>query len=145
MFVPSRAAVIGALLAAVLAATAATAGAAGSKPIVTVTRHGGLCVTGSECRSMLRIDDTTISAEGFRPRRLSAAERTALLAAVGKLNLRYLKAHPFKGTCPIAYDGSEAIYRFRGFSRALPSCKYDLRRVGAVQIVERLLSSLRPA
>src|SRR3954454_1141638 len=132
------------LLAAALAAVAATAGTAASKPIVTVTRHGGLCITGSECRSTLRISDTTISGEGFRPRRLAPADRAALLAAIGKLSLRSLKAHPFEGTCPIAYDGSEAIYRFRGFPRAVASCRYDLTRVQAVRIVERLLGSLRP-
>ena len=55
---------------------------------MTVVRHGGLCITGSECRSTLRIDDTTISGEGYRPRRLAPAERTALLAAIGKLDLR---------------------------------------------------------
>jgi hypothetical protein len=135
---------VAALLVAALAATAAAAGDATSKPIVTVTRHGGLCVTGSECRSTLRIDDGTISGEGFRPRRLAPAERTVLLAAIGKLSLPSLKAHPFKGTCPVAYDGSEAIYRFRGFPRAVASCKYDLSRVEAVRLVERLLGTLKP-
>jgi hypothetical protein len=133
------------LAVALLAVAAATAQAAAPKPLVTVVRHGGLCVTGSECRSTLRIDDTTVSGAGFRPRRLSAAERSALLAAIAKLDLRYLKAHPFRGTCPVAYDGSEAIYRFRGFPGALPSCTYDLRRVEAVRLVETLLARLKPA
>jgi len=131
-------------LAVVLTAATSTAKAASPQPIVTITRHGGLCVTGSECRSTLRIGDTTISGEGYRPRRLTAAERAALLAAIAKLNLRYLKAHPFKGTCPIAYDGSEAIYRFRGFGRPVASCTYDLRGVEAVRLVERLLGTLKP-
>jgi hypothetical protein len=133
------------VVAAALAAGAATAGAAPSKPIVTVTRHGGLCVTGSECRSTFRIDDAGISGAGFRPRRLAPGERTALLAAIDKLDLGYLKAHPFRGTCPTAYDGSEAIYRFRSFPRAVPSCTYDVRRVQAVSLVEQLLARLKPA
>ena len=135
---------VAALLVAAFAAVPATAGAATSQPIVTVVRHGGLCISGSECRSTLRIDDATISGDGYRPRRLSPAERTALLAAIGKLDLRSLKAHPFRGTCPVAYDGSEAIYRFRGFPRAVASCKFDLTRVEAVRIVERLLGTLKP-
>jgi hypothetical protein len=133
------------LTATALAAAAGSAGGATSKPIVTVVRHGGLCITGSECRSTLRIDDTVISGVGYRPRRLAPSERTALLAAIARLSLRSLKAHPFKGTCPIAYDGSEAIYRFRGFPRAVASCTYDLSRVEAVDLVERLLGSLKPA
>jgi hypothetical protein len=101
-------------------------------------------VTGTECRSLLRIDDRTISGEGYTSRRLRPAERAALVSAIGKLDLAYLRAHPFKGTCPIAHDGQEAIYRFRGFPRALPGCAYDLRGVEAVRLVERLLGTLRP-
>ena len=113
-------------------------------PIASVTRHGGLCVTGRECRSTLRIDDTTISADGYTSRRLKASERVALLRAIGTLDAKYLRAHPFAGTCPTAYDGSESIYRFRGFPRPLASCTYDLRGVEAVRLAERLVGTLRP-
>jgi hypothetical protein len=118
------------------------AAASAATPIVTVTRHGGLCVTGRECRSTLRISDTTISGDGYVSRRLKANERLALLRAVKKLDLSYLRAHPFTGTCPVAYDGSESIYRFRGFARALPSCTFDLRGVEAVRLTETLLRRL---
>lgn len=114
-------------------------------PIVSVTRHGGLCVTGRECRSTLRIDDTTISGDGYVPRRLTASERVALLRAIGRLDSQYLQAHPFVGTCPTAYDGSESIYRFRGFPRPVASCTSDLRGVAAVRLAERLFATLRPA
>ena len=113
-------------------------------PIVSVTRHGGLCVTGKECRSTLRIDDRTISADGYIPRRLKPRERAALLRAIVRLDLRSLSAHPFTGTCPTAYDGTESIYQFRGFPRALASCTFDLRGVEAVSLTERLFGSLRP-
>jgi hypothetical protein len=134
------------LLAAPLGAAPASSRLARSgAPIVVVVRHGGLCVTGRECRSELRIDDATVSGEGYRSRPLAASERAALLRAIGKLDLRSIRAHPFTGTCPTAYDGSESIYRFRRFPRALPSCTYDLRRVEAVRLVEKLLASLLPA
>jgi hypothetical protein len=120
------------------------AAAASPSPIVSVTRHGGLCVTGSECRSTLRIGDTTISGDGYRSRRLKESERAALLRAIHTLDAQYLRAHPFAGTCPTAYDGSESIYRFRGFPRALASCTYDLRGVQAVQLTEQLFGTLRP-
>ncbi len=113
-------------------------------PIVVVTRHGGHCVTGTECRSTLRIDDASISGDGFVPRRLKASERHALLRAIGKLNAKVLRARPFTGTCPTAYDGTESIYRFRGFPRSLPSCTYDVQGVEAVRLTERLLGALKP-
>ena len=113
-------------------------------PIVSVIRQGGLCVTRNECRSTLRIDDTTISGDAYVPRRLKASERVALLRAIGGLDASYLRAHPFAGTCPTAYDGSESIYRFRAFPRTLASCTFDLRGVEAVRLAERLLGTLRP-
>jgi hypothetical protein len=136
------------LLAASFAGSAgAGAGSPGvfgsTTPIVSVIRHGGLCVTGRECRSTLRIDDTTISGDGYVPRRLKASERVALLRAIGRLDAKYLQAHPFVGTCPTAYDGSESIYRFRGFPRSLASCTSDLRGVDAVRLAERF-ATLRP-
>lgn len=134
--------VIGALALSLLAGSARATTT--PPPIVTVVRHGGLCLSGSECRQVFRITDRTISAPGYVPRRLPAADRIALLRAIEALNMPYLRAHPFKGTCPIAYDGSESIYRFRGFARPLPSCTYDLRGVRAVRITERLLGTLRP-
>jgi hypothetical protein len=118
--------------------------AAAPAPIVTVVRHGGLCPTGSECRSVLRITDTKISGDGYVSRRLTPTSRTALLRAIRKLSLAYLRAHPFKGTCPTAYDGAESTYRFRGFKTALPSCTYDLRGVEAVRLTNRLLATLKP-
>jgi hypothetical protein len=124
---------------------AAVAGAdSATRPIATVVRHGGLCLGGSECRTVFRITDTTISAPGYVPRRLAPAERLALLRAVKLLSVPSLRAHPFTGTCPTAYDGSESIYAFRGFTRRLPSCTYDLRGVRAVRITERLLATLKP-
>ena len=134
--------IVAAIAAALLAAGSASA--ASPPPIATVVRHGGLCVSGSECRTVFRITDRTISAPGYRPRRLAPADRLALLRAIRLLNMPYLRAHPFTGTCPIAYDGSESVYRFRGFARPLPGCTYDLRGVRAVRIAERLLATLRP-
>ena len=125
-------------------AAAASGSAAAPAPIVTVVRHGGLCASRSECRWVLRITDTTISGDGYVSRRLTPASRTALLRAMKKLSFAYLRAHPFKGTCPTAYDGAESIYRFRGFATALPSCNYDLRNVEAVRLTDRLLATLRP-
>jgi len=113
-------------------------------PIVTVIRHGGLCVSGTECRFVLRVTDTSVMADGYVTRRLSRLERATLLRAIDRLDLAMLRRHPFKGTCPTAYDGTESIYRFRGFAYPLAACTYDLQRVPAVRLVEALLATLRP-
>ena len=133
---------------ALLTASAVYAAAstqAATKPLVVVVRHGGLCVTGSECRTVFRITDTTISGDGYRTRTLSATARRSLIRAVADLDAAYLRRHPFKGTCPMAYDGQESIYRFRGFAPSIPSCKYDVRGLQAVRLTERLLSTLKHA
>jgi hypothetical protein len=122
----------------------ASGSAAAPAPIVTVVRHGGLCATGSECRWVLRITDTSISGDGYVSRRLTPTSRASLLRAIRKLSLASLRAHPFKGTCPTAYDGAESTYRFRGFTTALPSCTYDLSGVEAVRLTNRLLATLKP-
>jgi hypothetical protein len=45
--------------------------------------------------------------------------------------------------CPTTYDGTESIYRFRGFSGQVASCRYDLRAVEAVKVTDRLLATLK--
>jgi hypothetical protein len=128
----------------VLATAASGAGSAGaaSKPqlLVSVSAAGGLCPP-SMCHWGGRITTATISAEGRYPRLLTGAERRALTRAIAVLRPATLR--PFKGTCPIAYDGQERSYRFRG-KRELRSCTYDLRNVRAVQLADRLLGSLKP-
>ena len=100
-------------------------------------------MTASECRSVLRITNTTISGDGFMPRRLKPAERSVLRRAIRDLDAAYFRTHPFTGMCPISYDGQESIYSFRGFRLRLPSCTFDLRRVAAVEVTERLLATLK--
>jgi hypothetical protein len=91
------------------------------------------------CHWGARITTTTISADGRRARRMTVAERRALTQAIARLEVSSLPK--FKGTCPIAYDGQELHYRFRG-KLEVRTCKQDLRRVKAVQLVDRLIASL---
>lgn len=128
------------LILALAAVGSTSASATAPKPqlLVTVTATGGLCPP-SMCHWGARITTATIGADGRRSRRLTALERRALIAAIARLKPAALP--PFAGTCPIAYDGQELHYRFRG-KRKLRTCKNDLRRVKAVQIVDRLVASL---
>jgi hypothetical protein len=63
--------------------------------------------------------------------------------AIARLDLAYLRARPFRGTCPTTYDDTESVYRFRGFPRALPSCTHELHGVDSVRLTERLLATLK--
>jgi hypothetical protein len=119
-------------------ATAATSG-----PIAVVVRSGGLCPSGRRCRTVFRITDTAIKADGYVSRPLRRAARAELLRAIDSLDLAELRAHPFKGTCPTAYDGGESVYSFRGFHHRIASCTYDLRHVRAVAVADRLLAQLK--
>src|SRR5215470_2594852 len=83
------------LVAAVLSGAASGAGSgAAAGPLVVVVRHGGLCMIGSECKSVFRITDTTIS-DGHRSRPLSSTQRRALTSAIRELDAAYLRRHPF--------------------------------------------------
>ena len=130
------------VLALVVVVVAATAGSATAvtqpRLLVAVSATGGLCPP-SMCHWSARITTTTISAEGRRSRRITSAERRALLLAIAQLHPATLPK--FTGTCPIAYDGQERHYSFRG-KRELRSCTYDLRRVRAVLLTDRLIASL---
>ena len=132
-----------ALILLTLVAVTAAAGSAGAvtptpQLLVAVSATGGLCPP-SMCHWGAKITTRTISAEGRRSRRITAAERAALTQAIARLRVATLPK--FKGTCPIAYDGQELHYRFRG-KPEIRTCKQDLRRVRAVQLVDRLIASL---
>jgi hypothetical protein len=129
-----------ALLAVVVTGAGSASGASKPQLLVTVSASGGLCPP-SMCHWGGRVTTTTVSADGRRSRRLTVAERRALTRAIAALEPATLP--PFAGTCPIAYDGQERSYRFRG-KRELRSCTYDLRGVRAVQLADRLLASLKP-
>src|SRR5436190_8470914 len=119
-------------LALVLACLGGSTAAATTPPpqlLAAVSASGGLCPT-HICQWGGHVTTNKISADGRRSRRLTAAERLALTRAIAQLKPASLPR--FAGTCPIAYDGQERTYRFRG-KRVLRSCTYDLRHVKAVQ------------
>jgi hypothetical protein len=122
------------------AAGSATATTPAPQLLVAVNATGGLCPP-SMCHWSARITTTTISAEGRRSRRITMAERRALTQAITRLEVATLPK--FTGTCPIAYDGQERHYRFRG-NPEVRTCKQDLRGVKAVQLADRLIASLPP-
>ena len=125
-----------------LAGSAGSARAAVLPPgvLADVLYEGGLCVTGGVCMTrVLVLQDGRVRWPERNGTRLSPTQIRALRRAIAAIDMRAVRAHPFTGVCPTAYDGTEAIYRFRGPTPALRSCRYDLTRVGAIRLLERLL------
>jgi hypothetical protein len=59
---------------------------------------------------------------------LSQHELRLLKERVQEANFSAIKSKPFKGTCPIAYDGTEVVYLFqlqRGVEE-ISACKYTI-------------------
>lgn len=117
---------LAALMAAVLAVLAATlAGCSligasppaiiGTGPLVTVTTRGGECMDGP-CGSVVVIErDGTVHEAAKPPNELGMLSPdllTALDAAIKTTDFDAVRAVPFDGECPTAYDGQEVIYEF---------------------------------
>lgn len=106
-----------------------------------VRYEGGLCATGGICMSRVVVfQDGRVRGPDRRAVRLTPARLRALRGAIAAIDMRDVRDHPFTGVCPSAYDGTEAIYRFRGPTPVLRSCTYDLGRVTAVRLLERFLT-----
>ena len=96
--------------------------------ILTIRANGGMCPNGG-CWSEKQInadgayratDGTGAQKEGtLDPARV--AELTQLIAAT---NFAEIRARPFTGTCPIAFDGQELVYTFQTLSgpETIASC-----------------------
>jgi hypothetical protein len=87
----------------------------GTGPLVTVTTRGGECMDGP-CGSVVVIErDGTVHEAAKPPNELGTLSRellTALDAAVKTADFTTIRAMPFTGECPTAFDGQEAIYEF---------------------------------
>lgn len=100
-------------------------------PIVTITTRGGECPDGA-CESItiverdgrLHMTKPEIAELGTIP----SAALTALDAAVRSTDFGAIRARPFTGECPTAFDGQEAIYEFAAPSgiERLESCQSEI-------------------
>jgi hypothetical protein len=101
-------------------------------PIVTVRMHGGLCADSGECDNTVVLErDGRVHSAAKPPNDLGKADgqaMAALAAAIQATDWTALKAHPFTGECPIAFDGQELIFEFSvgtGTQR-IASCEVDI-------------------
>lgn len=110
-------------------AVASLAPAAG--PLATITVHGGECPDGP-CGGV-----TVIERDGrIHQTQPAAAELgqlpgdvlTALDAAVKTTDFDVVRARPFTGECPVAFDGQEFIYEFGapGGTERIATCETEV-------------------
>ena len=110
-------------------AVASLAPAAG--PLVTITVRGGECVDGP-CGGTTVIErdgrahQTAPLAEEVGT--ISAMTLTALDAAIKTTDFDVVRARPFTGECPVAFDGQEYIYEFGapGEVERIATCETDV-------------------
>jgi hypothetical protein len=108
--------------------TSNTAGNA-AKPLVTIRAEGGHCINNS-CGSEKQIneDGSYVAKYGTGANQagtLNAAAVAELAELVATTNFEEIKALPFTGTCPIAFDGQEITYIFHTANgdQTIASCK----------------------
>lgn len=96
--------------------------------ILTIRTNGGLCRSGT-CWSekQIRADGTDHAADGTGAQKngtLDPAQVAELTQLIAVANFDEIRAQPFTGTCPIAYDGQELIYTFQTLSgpQTIASC-----------------------
>jgi hypothetical protein len=91
-------------------ATAAPAG-----PLVSVEIRGGMCIDGA-CGATVVLDtDGRVRTAAKPPIDLGTVPEedvSGLAALIEATDFAAIRANPFTGTCPIAYDGQEVVYEF---------------------------------
>jgi hypothetical protein len=92
-----------------------SASAAPPGPLVSVETRGGHCVAGT-CDSIVVLDsDGRVRAASEPPIELGTVpseDVTGLAALIEATDFEAIRAHPFTGTCPVAFDGQEVVYEF---------------------------------
>jgi hypothetical protein len=100
-------------------------------PLVTITTRGGECpegmceaVTIIERDGRLHVTKPEVADLGTIP----TAALAALDAAVRTTDFAAIRARPFTGECPVAFDGQETIYEFAAPSgiERLESCQSEI-------------------
>lgn len=104
----------------------------GTGPLVTVQMRGGMCADGAACDNSVSLDrDGKVHSSAKPPNELgivSAERMDALNTAIAATDYASLRAKPFTGECPIAFDGQELIFEFATISgtQRLASCEVDI-------------------
>jgi hypothetical protein len=104
-----------AFLAGPTASPGPSASAAPPGPLVSVETRGGHCVAGT-CGSIVVLDSDgrvrTASEPPIELGTVPSEDVTGLVALIEATDFEAIRAHPFTGTCPVAFDGQEVVYEF---------------------------------
>ena len=100
--------------------------------LLTIRTEGGMCVNGG-CWSekQIKADGSFTAADNTGAQTtgtLGAATVAELTQQIAATDFEQLKAKPFTGTCPVAFDGQEYIYTFQtaGGPQTLASCTVEI-------------------
>jgi hypothetical protein len=124
------------LVLAVFVIAACSPGEAGSVaaqggPLLTVETRGGECLDGP-CGSTIVVErDGTVHSADQPPTELGTVPEPRLAAldsAIKLTDFALLKARPFTGECPTAFDGQEFIFEFGapGGVERIATCEVDV-------------------
>ena len=103
----------------------------GTGPLLTVRLEGGMCMDGP-CDSAVVLERDGRVHDGKTPEgdlgRVSAQAYGALDAAIQATDFAAMRAKPFTGECPIAFDGQKQTFEFSagGSTERLDSCESEL-------------------
>lgn len=121
-----------ALVAALAGCNAATNLAVpGTGPLLTIRHEGGMCMDGP-CDFTVVLERDGRVHDGETPPanlgQVSAESFGALEAAIQVTDFEALRARPFTGECPIAFDGQKQVFEFAvgGTVQRLDSCESEL-------------------
>lgn len=128
-----RAVLLALVVAASVSACRGIGGAAvtATGPLVTVTMRGGQCVGGPCDNSVILDRDGRVHSAAKPPNDLghvSAETMATLTAVVGATDYASIRAHPFTGQCPVAFDGQELVFEFGvgAGTQRIASCEVDI-------------------
>jgi hypothetical protein len=103
----------------------------GTGPLLTVRHEGGMCMDGPCDFSVVLERDGRVH-DGKDPAtnlgRLPAEAYAGLEAAIQATDFAAMRAKPFTGECPIAFDGQKQVFEFSvgGTIQRLDSCESEL-------------------
>jgi hypothetical protein len=99
--------------------------------LIKIQFRGGMRVTRTVPELMIRPNGVYRYSNGVNTPKsglLSDQELSLLQQRVKQTNFKGVKSKPFRGTCPIAYDGIEMVYFFQSLSgvEEISACKYSI-------------------
>lgn len=112
--------------------TAAATPAPAESTVLRIRASGGMCPDGAcATETVLQLDGRftrTVGKNAPTQGRIDEALAAAVAQETAQANFTQLKARPFTGLCPTAYDGSEFFYTFPTAQgdQEIGSCKVDI-------------------